>query len=66
MRGRENPYKKLFGKGYHAWFPTKPKEPSEAQVKLAKEIAEREKVNIPKTFTKEAYSQFISNYGGRR
>lgn len=66
MKAKANPNKHLFNKGLHVWATPKPKPPSEDQVRIAKQIAEKEKVNIPKVFTKEAYSQFIRNYGRRK
>lgn len=65
MRARPNPFERQYKKGglYSYDGPREETEPTESQIKVAKEIAEREKVNIPKTFTREAYSQFIRNYG---
>ena len=49
----------------HDFSIPKAEEPSEGQIKAAKNIAEAYGINLPEVFTKKAYTQFISNHRRR-
>lgn len=52
--------------GYYSYPPKPVLEPTEAQIELAKRLAERHGVPMPKNFTRRSYTQFISNHSGTK
>lgn len=68
MRGRADPLRDYYKKGgLHSKRLDRPQqEPTESQVKAVDRICDRLGIRPPEVYTKQSYTQFISNHSGTK